>query len=117
MGQDQRDRAANEIKKAMADQAVSATELARRAQVSQNTITRVTRGENVQDGTLLKVRNALGIRPVTQVETVDPDVEAVVLAIRTWLNGVARGERPHAVADLIECVIDGRVRRALHPNG
>lgn len=117
MDQEQRDRVADEIKQAMADQAVSATALARRAEVSQNTITRVTTGQPTQDGTIRKVRAALGILPVTQTETVDPDVEAVVLSIRTWLNGTPKHERPHAVADLIECVIEGRVRRALHPNG
>ena len=118
MDQNQRAAAADEVKAAMERQSLSAATVAAKAGVSKNTMTRLLRAENVQQGSLFKVRDALDIQPRTTTREFDADVETTALAVKTWLADLDSDHRPGAIADLIQCVVSGAVRRAQsHPNG
>jgi len=121
MNQDARQEAADEIRLAMEAQAVSAAELAKKANVSKNTITRVMQAEVVQPSTLRKLRDALGIRPrheVAQEQGYDSDVETIALAVKVWLADLPRDQRPAAIAAMFHAVSEYRDRSGQnHPNG
>ena len=118
--QQQRDREAAELRKAMQEQHYSAAALAKKAGVSKNTVGRALAGDPTRDGTIRKLHKALGILPKTAPEAgvFDVDLETVALAVKVYLASLDQGERPAAIAALIGCVAAAAVEHAqTHPNG
>jgi len=109
----QRQEVAQEILVARESRGWSAATLAKKAGISPTTMTKVSNAESVHPGTISKLRDALGIEPLTAVgarEGYPADVELVRDVVAMWLMRVPESERPVLVKDLIAAVM------ASHPN-
>lgn len=108
MNQQQRLEAAQEITEAREGQGMSAAALAKEAGISETTMTKITNGIPVRASSLRKVREVLGIAPLTQAQAeagYPPDVQLVRDAIGMWLVGVPEGERAERVRDLFRAIV------------
>lgn len=111
MDQEQRSQEAKRLQDAMDQLGWSAATLASKSGVSKNTITRALHGDNTQNGTLRKLRDALGIQPlhvVREEQGYDADAESIGTAFKVWISDMAPAERPRALAAIFEAIASYR---------
>lgn len=108
MNADQRRAVAAEITRAREAQGLSAAQLAKRAGISENTMTKVVRGESVYPSTLQKLREALGLEPLAETAAAryPPDIELIRDAIGLWLLDMEPVDRPDVVRRILRAVAD-----------
>jgi len=110
MDQHQREQFRDIVVAAMHAKAWSATMLATGAGISQTTVTRITRAQNVAPLTVGKVRDALGIEPLARAQDREGytiDVELVRDAIGMWLRDVPETGRAAKVANVFAAIANG----------
>ncbi|MGZ4519090.1 MAG: helix-turn-helix domain-containing protein [Mycobacteriaceae bacterium] len=107
MDQQQRMYEADALQAAMDRQGWSATDLVRESGVTKNTVTRALKGEPTQPSTLRKLREALGIQPLSvtyEEQGFDSDANTIGLAVKVWVQGLPPDERPTALAAMLSAI-------------
>jgi len=101
MDRKQREQFRDIVLAAMDAKAWSATTLATEAGISQTTVTRITRAQNVAALTMGKVRDALDIEPLAKAQDQEgytDDIELVRNAIGIILRDTPKADRPAKAA-------------------
>ena len=110
MDRKQREQFRDIVVVAMHAKAWSAATLHKESGVSTTTITKVTRAQNVTEGTVGKLRKALDIEalaPGQAREGYTRDVELIREAIGMWLRDVPETQRGRKVAHLFAAIESG----------
>ena len=108
MDRKQREQFRDIVLAAMEAKAWSAATVAKEAKVSQTTMTKITRAENVTPGTVGKVRRALGIQALARAQAKEgytTDVELVRDTIGMILRDTPEGERAAKAAAMLAALV------------
>jgi DNA-binding Xre family transcriptional regulator len=104
----QREAFRDQVIVAMAHKGWNATKTAKEAGVSENTMTRVTRAQNVAVGTISKIRIALGIEALADAQAdagYPQDVEWVRDVVGMWLRDFMPAVREKKIDKLMKLII------------
>lgn len=110
MDENERAQFARMVERARLDKGWSAARLSEEAGVSENTLTKVKRGQSVAPGTLAKLREALGIEPRSTYTPggsaeYDREVDFAREVLGQWLQAMPYEERVEAARYLIRCIM------------
>lgn len=109
MDKAQRDQIGEQFKATRESLGWSLRRLADEANVSVNTVRSLEHGDPVQPGSLGKIREALGIEPISEIvaRAEEPaDVHWTLDIVRMWLLGMDASERPAAAGDLVRFIVE-----------
>ncbi len=109
MDEGERELVAAEIARTRQARGLSAAALAKRADISENTMTRLGRGKPVHPQTLRKVWDALGIEPALDVNPLPgypADIELVRDTIGLWLLETDPAQRPAVVRRILRAAAE-----------